>query len=81
MGSIWNSDYFLFKAGSLKGKSREEIDAMKDQWKNANKKKKVSLSEWETNFIKGVLKQKSPLSSKQKEILIKIKKKNNSQTI
>jgi hypothetical protein len=81
MGSIWNSDYFLFKAGSLKGKSREEIDGMRDQWKNANKKKKVSLSEWETNFIKGVLKQKSPLSSKQKEILIKIKNKNNSQTI
>ena len=38
--SIYNSPYFLFKAGSLKGKSRKEIDAFFKRQKDQAKKPK-----------------------------------------
>jgi hypothetical protein len=83
MGSIWNSDIFLFKAGSLKGKSRKQIEQKKAKSKIGKKKNKVSkpLTQWEKDFLKSISKQATPLSYRQQEIMDRIKKKNNSQTI
>ena len=83
MGSIWNSDIFLFKAGSLKGKSRKQIEQKKAKSKIGKKKNKVSkpLTQWEKDFLKSIIKQATPLSYKQLEILKRINNKNNSQTI
>ncbi len=84
MGSIWNSDIFLFKAGSLKGKSRKQIEQKKANSKVGKKKKhKVTkpLTQWEKDFLKSISKQATPLSYRQQEILDRIKRKNNSQTI
>jgi hypothetical protein len=83
MSSIWNSDIFLFKAGSLKGKSRKQIEQKKAKSKIGKKKNKVSkpLTQWEKDFLKSISKQATPLSYRQQEIMDRIKKKNNSQTI
>jgi hypothetical protein len=83
MGSIWNSDIFLFKAGSLKGKSRKQIEQKKAKSKIGKKKNKVSkpLTQWEKDFLKSISKQATPLSYRQQEIMNRIKNKNNSQTI
>jgi hypothetical protein len=83
MGSIWNSDIFLFKAGSLKGKSRKQIEQKKAKSKIGKKKNKVSkpLTQWEKDFLKSISKQATPLSYRQQEIMDRIKNKNNSQTI
>ena len=83
MGSIWNSDYFLFKAGSLKGNSRKQIEQKIAKSKVGKKKNKVSkpLTQWEKDFLKSISKQATPLSYRQQEIMNRIKKKNNSQTI
>lgn len=83
MGSIWNSDIFLFKAGSLKGKSRKQIEQKKAKSKIGKKKNKISkpLTQWEKDFLKSISKQATPLSYRQQEILNRIKNKNNSQTI
>jgi hypothetical protein len=83
MGSIWNSDIFLFKAGSLKGKSRKQIEQKKAKSKIGKKKNKVSkpLTQWDKDFLKSISKQATPLSYRQQEIMNRIKNKNNSQTI
>jgi len=83
MGSIWNSDIFLFKAGSLKGKSRKQIEQKKANSKIGKKKHKVTkpLTQWEKDFLKSISKQATPLSYRQQEILKRINNKNNSQTI
>jgi hypothetical protein len=81
MGSIWNSNHFLFEAGSLKGKSRKEIDDMRTKWKNVKRKKQKyqNLTEWEVAFLKNISKYKV-LTYKQQEVLERINRKNNSQT-
>ena len=83
MGSIWNSDIFLFKAGSQKGKSRKQIEQKKAKSKIGKNKNKVSkpLTQWEKDFLKSISKQATPLSYRQQEIMNRIKNKNNSQTI
>lgn len=56
--SIYNSPYFLFKAGSLKGKSRKDIEAIFERQKNQPKKSKQ---------IDPLAKRKAQLAKKYKE--------------
>ena len=55
--SIFNSPYFLFRAGSLKGKTRKEIETFFESQKKKSKKQKKKHGKQENEYKRYIPKQ------------------------